>query len=141
MRSCLLLLILLALIIASGYCIWEVRETRALVDEIHADLLRERENERNSMIEHARQALEALGRGEIEDAQAELRRLSELVERTGALAGQQREVLRGRLREAKEAIDRGSARASELVERLVRELSRRDERERPKEQGDEPGEP
>jgi hypothetical protein len=129
MRGCLLSLVLVVLIAANGYCIWRIHELRALVAEIHADMLEERERERKSMIDHARSALDAIGRGERERAREELKRLSELIEETRTMAQQQRERLQERLADAKEAIDRGSARATELVERLVRDLSQRDEQE------------
>ena len=125
MRGCLLSSILVVLIAANGYCIWQIHSLRALVTEIHADMLQERERERDSMVEHARNALEAIGRGEAERAQDELKRLAELVEDTRAMAQQQRERLQRRLGDAKDAIDRGSARAAELVDGLVQDLSER----------------
>jgi hypothetical protein len=137
MRGCLLSLILIALVVANGYCIWQIQEMRALVGEIHADMVREQETDRTSMIDHGRDAVAALRSGEQERAQRELKRLAELVDQTRTMAKEQRRRLRERLAEAKEAIDRGSARATELVEGIVRDLSHREGPDEPSERTDE----
>jgi hypothetical protein len=129
MRSCLLSVILVVLVAANGYCIWQIHQLRALVNEIHADMLRERARDRVSMLDHARSAIDAVARGDVDSAQAELKRLSELIEETRTMAQQQRERLQQRLGEAKEAIDRGSARAGDALEGLVRELSQPEEKD------------
>jgi hypothetical protein len=133
MRSCLLSVILLVLLAASGYAIWQIQLLRADVAGLRAQLREDRQPTRRSMVEHARNALEALGRGESERAQEELDRLGELIEQTQTMAGQKRDRLRQRLAQAKEAVARGGARASELLADLLRELSPDRAQEKPPE--------
>jgi hypothetical protein len=59
MRSCLLSVILLALLAASGYAIWQIQLLRADVAGLRAQLREDRQPTRRSMVEHARNALEA----------------------------------------------------------------------------------
>jgi F0F1-type ATP synthase membrane subunit b/b' len=81
------------------------------------------ERERASIIDHARNAVEAIGRGELEVAEAEVERMRELVEEARTMAVQQRERLLRRLEEAKRAVSEGGERAREQLEAIVRELS------------------
>jgi len=118
MRACLLSVLLLALVGASAYTIWQIHLLRAAVNDIRSEMAQERESERESLIEHARNAIEALGRGELERAEAELDRLGELAGETRTLAAEQRQRLQQLLAEAKDAVARGSSKASDIVEDL-----------------------
>ena len=131
MRSCGLLLILLMLAVANGYALWEIRQIRAILTEVRADVRQSPRIERDSMADVARDAAEAIGRGELDRAQADLERLGELLEQTGQLADQQRQRLIRQLGRARESIARGSSKANEEIENLVRMLSRRGEQEAP----------
>ena len=131
MRSCGLLLILLMLVVANGYALWEIRQIRAILTEVRADVRQSPRIERDSMADVARDAAEAIGRGELDRAQADLERLGELLEQTGQLADQQRQRLIRQLGRARESIARGSSKANEEIENLVRMLSRRGEQEAP----------
>jgi len=145
MRSCLLSLLLLALVAANAYAIWQIHELRSSVEDIRSQMVQERENERESMIEHARNAIEALGRGELKRAEAELDRLSELMEDTRELAGEQRRRLQDLLAEARVAVAQRGARASKLLEDLRDDLtdalSQRTKRRTPEEGENGPAEP
>jgi len=131
MRSCGLLLILLMLVVANGYALWEIRQIRAILTEVRADVRQSPRIDRDSMADVARDAAEAIGRGELDRAQADLERLGELLEQTGQLADQQRQQLIRQLGRARESIARGSSKANEEIENLVRMLSRRGEQEAP----------
>ena len=129
MRSCILSLILLVLVVANGYAIWEIHQMRAMLTELRSDALRSRDADHDSMLDVARDAAEAIGRGELERAQADLKRLGELLERTGEVADQQRQRLVRQLERAQESIAQGSAKASEEIENLVRMLAPDSEQE------------
>ncbi len=131
MRSCGLLLILLMLVVANGYALWEIHQIRAILTEMRADVRQSPRIDRDSMADVARDAAEAIGRGELDRAQADLERLGELLEQTGQLADQQRQRLIRQLGRARESIARGSSKAKEEIENLVRMLSRRGEQEAP----------
>ena len=131
MRSCGLLLILLMLVVANGYALWEIHQIRAILTEMRADVRQSPRIDRDSMADVARDAAEAIGRGELDRAQADLERLGELLEQSGQLADQQRQQLIRQLGRARESIARGSSKANEEIENLVRMLSRRGEQEAP----------
>lgn len=131
MRSCGLLLILLMLVVANGYALWEIRQIRAILTEVRADARQSPRIDRDSMADVARDAAEAIGRGELDRAQADLERLGELLAQTGQLADQRRQQLIRQLARARESIARGSSKAKEEIENLVRMLSRRGEQEAP----------
>jgi len=124
MRGCLTSIILLALLAATGYCIWQVHLLRAEVRRLQERLARDESAPGDSMLEHARAALEAIERGELDRAQAELDRLSRLMEDARTVAAARRERLRQRLEAARKAIAQRSANAAQRVEDLVRELAR-----------------
>jgi len=130
-RSCILSLILLMLVAANGYALWEIHQIRAMLTELRSDTLRSRHIDGDSMVDVARDAAEAIGRGELERAQADLKRLGELLERTGEVADQQRERLVRQLERAQESIAQGSAKASEEIQSLVRMLAGDDEQAAP----------
>jgi multidrug resistance efflux pump len=131
MRSCVLSLILLALVVANGYTLWEIHQIRAILTEVRADVRQSRRLDGDSMADIARDAAEAIGRGELDRAQADLERLGELLEQTGEMADQQRQGLIRQLERARESIAQGSSKANEEIENLVRMLSREGEREAP----------
>jgi len=129
MRSCGLSLILLVLVVANGYALWELHQIRAILTEVRADVRRSRRLDRDSMADVARDAAEAIGRGELDRAQADLERLRELLEQTGQMADQQRQRLIRQLERARESIAQGSSKAGEEIENLVHMLSRGGERD------------
>jgi len=129
MRSCGLSLILLVLVVANGYALWEIHQIRAILTEVRADVRQSRRLDRDSMADVARDAAEAIGRGELDRAQADLERLRELLEQTGQMADQQRQRLIRQLERARESIAQGSSKAGEEIENLVHMLSRGGERD------------
>lgn len=124
MRGCLLSLILLALIAGNAYCIWELRNLRADVNDMRDEMAADYAEERISMLDHARKAMEALGRGELEVAQNEVERLRELVEGAGRMAREQQERLLDELDRIRRAISEGGEEAVQRLARIVGELSR-----------------
>lgn len=124
MRSCLALFIWLVLAAACAYSIWQVRLLRQDVDQLQTRLVATESPTRESVLEHARAALEALGRGELEVAQRELDRAGELIEETRTLAAAERDRLTRRLAAARKAVAEGSATATDFVRELVQDLSR-----------------
>ncbi len=123
-RSCLTSIILLALIAATGYCLWQVRLLRGDVQQLQEQVRRDDFGARDTMIEHARAALDALERGDLRRAQAELDRVGALIDESRSMAVQRRADLRERLEAARKAIAQSSASASQRVEELVRSLAR-----------------
>ncbi len=124
MRSCLALLVWLVLAAACAYSVWQVRLLRQDVDQLQTRLVASQPVTRESVLEHARAALEALGRGELEVAQRELDRAGELIEETRTLAAAERDRLTRRLAAARKAVAEGSATATDFVRELVQDLSR-----------------
>ena len=124
MRSCLLSFLLVILVAANGYAIWQVHLLRADVTELKATLLRADEPDADTLAAHARSALRAFERGQIGKAQEELERIGELIEGARTTAGEQGERLARRLAEAKEAVAARSAEASERIRELLREITR-----------------
>ena len=131
MRSCGLSLILLVLVVANGYALWEIHQIRAILTEVRADVRQSRRLDRYSMADVARDAAEAIGRGELDRAQADLERLGELLEQTGQMADQQRQRLIRQLEKTRESIAQGSSKANEEIGNLVRMLSLGGEQESP----------
>jgi multidrug resistance efflux pump len=131
MRSCGLSLILLVLVVANGYALWEIHQIRAILTEVRADVHQSRRLDRDSMADVARDAAEAIGRGELDRAQADLERFGELLEQTGQMADQQRQRLIRQLEKTRESIAQGSSRANEEIGNLVRMLSLGGEQESP----------
>ena len=129
MRGCVTLLLLLALAAVCGYSIWQIRLLRQDVRELQERVLAGERADRESMLEHARRALEALGRGELEVAEDELERLDELIDQGQTVAAEERDRLARRLASARAAIAEGSATAADFVRDLVEDLSRVTERD------------
>lgn len=124
MRSCLALFVWLVLAAACAYSVWQVRLLRQDVDQLQTRLVASESPTRESVLEHARAALEALGRGELEVAQDELDRAGQLIEQTRTLAAAERDRLTRRLAAARKAVAEGSATATDFVRELVQDLSR-----------------
>jgi multidrug resistance efflux pump len=122
MRGCVTSIILLVLLAASGYCLWQIHLLRADVTAIRDHVLQEQAAESQSLADHARAALDAVKRGESERAQAELDRLAELVEESKSIVGEKRDEVRRRLGDAREAVAKGSADARDRVNELLRVL-------------------
>ena len=124
MRACLTFFLLLILTAACGYSIWQIRLLSQDVDQLQQHVLAAERVSRESMLEHARAALEALGRGEIELAEQELDRLAELIEQTRTVAADEHDRLTRRLAAARKALADHSATAVDFVQDLVQDLSR-----------------
>ena len=124
MRGCVTLFLLLALAAVCGYSIWQIRLLRQDVGELQERVLAGERADRESMLEHARRALEAVGRGELEAAEDELDRLGELIEEGRTVAADERDRLTRRLASARRAVAEGSASAADFVRDLVDDLSR-----------------
>ncbi len=129
MRSCLLALLFAALLAANGYAIWQIRLIRADLDKLTREQGPIPEPERTSMLECARNAAEAIGRGEMERAQAELDRLSHMLQEARHMTESQRQRLLDQLESAKRAVSRSAQRAQEEIDDLVQMLSRKSDSE------------
>jgi hypothetical protein len=141
MRGCVTLFLLLALAAVCGYSIWQIRLLRQDVRELQARVLAGERADRESMLEHARRALEALGRGELEVAEDELDRLGELIDQGRTVAADERDRLTRRLASARRAVAEGSASAADFVRDLVDDLSRLVRRDEAGEDEERPAEP
>jgi len=115
----------LVLAAACGYSIWQVRLLRQDVTQLQERVLASERVSRESMLEHARAALEAVGRGELEVAGRELDRLAQLVAQARTLAADERDRLTRRLAAARKALADGSATAVDFLQDLVQDLSHR----------------
>ena len=124
MRSCFLSLILLVLVVANGYALWEIHQMRSILEELRTNMQESSRDERISLAEYARDAAEAIGRGELDRAQTDLERIGEILEQSGQMADQQRHRLIRQLERTREAISRGSSKANEEIENLAQMLSR-----------------
>jgi multidrug resistance efflux pump len=141
MRGCVTLFLLLGLAAVCGYSIRQIRLLRQDVRELQERVLAGERADRESMLEHARRALDALGRGELEVAEDELDRLDELIDEGQTVAAEERDRLARRLASARAAIKEHSTTATEFVRDLVDDLSRlrdRDEGGEGREQAAEP---
>jgi hypothetical protein len=127
MRGCLLFLLFAALIAANGYAIWQIRLIRADLAELTRETGPARDPNLTSMLECARDAAEAIGRGEMERAEAALERLRSMLEDAGHMTESQRQRLVDQLESAKRAISRSAERAQEEVEDLIQMLARNSE--------------
>jgi predicted component of type VI protein secretion system len=129
MRGCLLLLLLVLLIAANGYAIWQIRLIRADLDRLIEEGTAGQESGLTSMLECARDAAEAIGRGETERAEAELERLRTMLRDARQMTRDQRQRLIDQLEAAKRAISRSAERAQEEINELIQMLSRRSDSE------------
>lgn len=124
MRGCALSVVLLVLLAANGYSVWQIRLLRsevARLDRVLAAAEPEREADMRPLAEAA---LEALRRGELRRAAQELERLGELIEDAGALARLRQRRLSAQLAAAQEAVSRGGAEAMSRVSELLQALPR-----------------
>ena len=124
MRSCFLSFLLIILVAANGYAIWQIHLLRADVAELKTRSLRTDAPDADLLAAHARSALRAFERGQMEKAQEELDRLGDRIEGARTTAGEQGERLARRLAEAQEAVAARSAEASERIRDLLREITR-----------------
>jgi signal transduction histidine kinase len=128
MKGCLLSPILVLLLAANGYAIWQIQLMRGEIAGLREELASQRGEARLSMLDYARDAAEAIGRGEIARARADLERLSEMAQETKQMADQQRRQLAAQIEAARQAVSRGGEDARRKADDLVRLLSH----ERPK---------
>jgi hypothetical protein len=124
-----LILLLAALVAANGYAIWQIRLIRADLEELTREQGAVAEPERTPMLECARNAAEAIGRGEMERAQAELERLSGMLQEARHVTESQRQRLLDQLESAKRAVSRSAQRAQEEIDDLIQMLSRKSDSE------------
>ncbi len=128
MRGCILSPILLLLLAANGYAIWQVHLMRGEIAGLREELARQRGEVRMTMADYARDAAEAIGRGEIARAQADLKRLGEMAQQTRQMAEERKRQLVAQVQAAQQAVAQGSESARRKVDEIARFLSR----ERPK---------
>jgi len=131
MRGCILSLILILLLAANGYVIWQVHVMRGEIAGLREELARQRGEVHMSMLDYARDAAEAIGRGEIARARADLERVSEMARETREMAEERRRQLAEQVRAAEQAVSRGGEAARERIDALVRFLSPKRPEEEP----------
>ncbi|MBN1459953.1 MAG: hypothetical protein JXA57_10465 [Armatimonadetes bacterium] len=134
MRSCLILLLLLVLMAANAYSIWQIHMMRGTLDEMQDKMGLTAEAERRSMLEQARDAAQAIGEGQLDRAADDLERLDEMLRETQQMAEQQRKKALEQLQAARRALAEGGEKAREEIDRLLGLLSR-DDGEDSEEQG------
>jgi multidrug resistance efflux pump len=131
MRGCILSLILILLLAANGYVIWQVHVMRGEIAGLREELARQRGEVHMSMLDYARDAAEAIGRGEIARARADLERVSQMARETREMAEERRRQLAEQVRAAEQAVSRGGEAARERIDALVRFLSPKRPEEEP----------
>jgi len=131
MRGCILSLILILLLAANGYVIWQVHVMRGEIAGLREELARQRGEVHMSMLDYARDAAEAIGRGEIARARADLERVSQMAGETREMAEERRRQLAEQVRAAEQAVSRGGEAARERIDALVRFLSPKRPEEEP----------
>jgi multidrug resistance efflux pump len=131
MRGCILSPILILLLAANGYAIWQIHLLRGEVASLREELARERGEVRMTMLDYARDAAEAIGRGEIARARADLERVSQMARETREIAEERRRQLVAQVRAAEEAVSRGGEAARERIDAVVRFLSPKRPEEEP----------
>lgn len=131
MKGCILSPILVLLVAANGYAIWQIHLMRGEIAGLRKELAGEGVEARLTMLDYARDAAEAVGRGEIARARADLERISRMASETREIAEERRRQLATRVQAAEEAISRGGEAARERVDALVRFLSPKRPEEEP----------
>lgn len=123
MRGCLLPPILVLLLAANGYTIWQIHLMRGEIAGLRAELRTQTAETQMSMTDYARDAAEAVGRGEIARAQEDLRRIGEMAQETKRMADERKRQLADRVEAARQALSRGREDARRKVEEVARFLS------------------
>lgn len=123
MRGCLLPPILVLLLAANGYAIWQIHLMRGEIAGLRAELRTQTAETQMSMTDYARDAAEAVGRGEIARAQEDLRRIGEMAQETKRMAEERKRQLTDRVEAARQALSRGREDARRKVEEVARFLS------------------
>jgi len=131
LKGCILSPILVLLVAANGYAIWQIHLMRGEIAGLRKELAGEGVEARLTMLDYARDAAEAVGRGEIARARADLERISRMASETREIAEERRRQLATRVQAAEEAISRGGEAARERVDALVRFLSPKRPEEEP----------
>ncbi len=124
MRGCALSVMLLVLLAANGYSVWQIHLLRSEVARLDRALAAAEPEREADMRALAEAALEALRRGELTRAAQELERLGELIEEAGALARLRQRGLSAQLAAAQEAVSRGGEEAMSRVSELLQALPR-----------------
>ncbi len=141
MRGCLTIILLLVLVAATGYCIWQIDLLREEVRQLRAGQPRLQQETTDGMVEHAQAIVDALARRDFDGAQRELDDLADLIKQTQVLAEDQRSNLLRQVSEAREAIAERGERASAMVEELVDDIAEYRAKKRPAEGDEAPTEP
>jgi hypothetical protein len=129
MRGCLTILLLLVLVAATGYCIWQIHLLREEVGELRGGRPEVRQEMNDVMVERAQSILDALERRDFDSALRELDDLAGVIKQAQVLADDQRSNLLRKVSEAREAVSERGERASAMVEELVDDIAEyRDEK-------------
>jgi hypothetical protein len=131
MRGCVLSLLLVVLLAGNGYAIWQIHLMRGEIAGLREELRKPRGEVRMTMLDYARDAAEAIGRGEIARARADLERVSRMAGEAREMAEGRRRELIAHVRAAKEALARGGEAARERIDAVVRFLSPNGPKEEP----------
>jgi hypothetical protein len=115
--------ILVLLLAANGYTIWQIHLMRGEIAGLRAELRTQTAETQMSMTDYARDAAEAVGRGEIARAQEDLRRIGEMAQETKRMADERKRQLADRVEAARQALSRGREDARRKVEEVARFLS------------------
>jgi hypothetical protein len=115
--------ILVLLLAANGYTIWQIHLMRGEIAGLRAELRTQTAGTQMSMTDYARDAAEAVGRGEIARAQEDLRRIGEMAQETKRMADERKRQLADRVEAARQALSRGREDARRKVEEVARFLS------------------
>ena len=141
MRGCLTILLLLVLVAATGYCIWQVHLLREEVSQLRAGQPELQQEMTGVMVARAQSIVDALERRDFDGAQRELDGLADLIKQAQELAEDQRSNLLRQVSEAREAIAERGERASAMVEELVDDIAKYRAEKRSAEGDEAPTEP
>ena len=141
MRGCLSILLLLVLVAATGYCIWQIHLLREEVGQLRADQPELQQEMNDVMVERAQSILDALERRDFDGALRELDDLAGVIKQAQVLADDQRSNLLRQVSEAREAVAERGERASAMVEELVDDIAKYRAEKRSAEGDEAPTEP
>jgi hypothetical protein len=141
MRGCLSILLLLVLVAATGYCIWQTHLLREEVSQLRAGQPELQQEMNDVMVERAQSILDALERRDFDGALRELDELAGVIKEAQVLADAQRSNLLRQVSEAREAVAERGERASALVEELADDIAEYRAEKRSSEGDEAPTEP
>ncbi len=123
-RGCALSVLLLLLLAANGYTVWQIQMMRGEIASLRAEVARQRGDGKGTMLDYARDAAEAVGLGQIVRAEADLKRIGEMAQETKQLTEEQKREFLDRVEAAREAVAQGSKDAQRKIDEIARLLSR-----------------